>query len=83
MFLALLFAAVILAAVALKYLVPRRERCPQCYNVRDEGAPLCRECGWIYDVPGEEDDDYCASDDDYYASDDEPSVEDELPPELR
>ncbi len=58
MFLTILFALVILAVVVLKYLVPRRQRCPQCFNVRDGEEPLCGECGWIYDVPGAEDDDY-------------------------
>ena len=56
MFLTILFALVILTVVVLKYLVPRRQRCPQCFTVRDEEEPLCGECGWIYDVPGEEDD---------------------------
>ena len=58
MFLSLLFAGVILAAVALKYLVPRRPRCPQCFTITNVDEPLCGECGWIYEVPGEEDDDY-------------------------
>jgi hypothetical protein len=25
---------------------------------RDPESPLCAECGWIYEVPGESDDDY-------------------------
>ena len=58
MFLTILFAVVILTAVVLKYLVPRRPRCPDCFTVREADEPLCPECGWIYDVPGAEDEDY-------------------------
>ena len=54
----LIFACVIIVTVILKYAIPRRERCPQCTTVRDPEHPLCAECGWIYEVPGEEDDDY-------------------------
>ena len=54
----LLFAAALILVLILKYCVPKKERCPQCFTPRDPGHPLCAECGWIYDVPGEEDDDY-------------------------
>lgn len=54
----LLFACLLLLVVALKYLWPRAERCPQCAAPREAGQPLCSSCGWIYEVPGEEDDDY-------------------------
>lgn len=52
------FACLLLLVVALKYLRPRSERCPQCDAPREAEEPLCRACGWIYEVPGEEDDDY-------------------------
>jgi len=67
-----LFAGVILAAVVLKYLVPKRPRCPQCFAIRRADEPLCAGCSWIYDVPGAEDDDYGELEED-----------DDLPPELR
>jgi hypothetical protein len=54
----LLFAAALILVLIVKYCVPKKERCPQCFTPRDPDHPLCAECGWIYDVPGEEDDDY-------------------------
>ncbi|MSR83766.1 MAG: hypothetical protein EXS58_12730 [Candidatus Latescibacteria bacterium] len=54
----LLFAGFLVVVVALKYLWPRAESCPQCASPREAGHPLCSSCGWIYEVPGEEDDDY-------------------------
>lgn len=54
----LLFACFLAVVVALKYLWSRAERCPQCASPREAGQPLCSSCGWIYEVPGEEDDDY-------------------------
>ena len=54
----LLFAAAISLTLVLKYATGRKERCPQCQELRDPDHPLCRNCGWIFDVPGEEDDDY-------------------------
>ncbi|MBT4497475.1 MAG: hypothetical protein HOC74_07125 [Gemmatimonadetes bacterium] len=55
----LFFGLLLVAVVILKYLKPRGERCPQCHAVRkDTEMPLCPECGWIFEVPGEEDDDY-------------------------
>ena len=54
----LIFAIFILAIVILKYMRLGGERCPQCNSTRDPESPLCRECGWIYEVPGEEDSDY-------------------------
>ncbi|MFH1569881.1 MAG: hypothetical protein ABIL09_17950 [Gemmatimonadota bacterium] len=50
------FALFLLLVVALKYWGPRRERCPQCHAVREPDVPLCRECGWIYETPGDDDD---------------------------
>jgi uncharacterized OB-fold protein len=44
--------------VILRFLRPRGERCPECGAARDPESPLCRECGWMYEVPGEEDSDY-------------------------
>ena len=57
------FGCFLLLVVALRYLVPRRERCPQCQAVRDPEYPLCRECGWIYESPFD-DGDYGDVDDD-------------------
>ena len=55
----LFFALLLIAAVVLKYLQPWGERCPQCHARRaDLQSPLCPECGWIFEVPGEEDEDY-------------------------
>ena len=55
-------ACLLLAVVALKYLKPFAPRCPQC-SVRREDmeAPLCSECGWIYES-ADEDDDYVGED---------------------
>ncbi len=54
----LLFGLFLVAVVAIRYLKPWGERCPQCYTRReDRGYPLCPECGWIFEVPGEDDDD--------------------------
>lgn len=58
MYWSLLFALAIVLTLVLKYAIPRKEHCPQCLAVRESDQPLCRECGWIYEVPGEEDDDY-------------------------
>ena len=44
--------------VILRFLRRGGERCPECSAARDPESPLCRECGWIYEVPGEEDSDY-------------------------
>lgn len=54
----LFLAGFVILVVVLKYAWPRRERCPECDAVRQDGQPLCPECGWIYEVPGEEDEDY-------------------------
>ena len=54
----LLFACFLVVVVGLKYLWPKAEGCPQCGAPREAGQPLCRDCGWIYEVPGEEEDDY-------------------------
>ncbi len=52
------FACLLLVVVALKYLRPRGEQCPQCSAPREADLPLCRSCGWIYEAPGEEEEDY-------------------------
>ena len=54
----LLFAAALIVVLIFKYALPRKERCPQCFTLRDGAHPLCHECSWIYDVPGEDDSDY-------------------------
>ena len=58
MFWSILFAGFVLVMVALKYLRPFGERCPQCSASRTADSPLCPECGWIFELPGDEDDDY-------------------------
>lgn len=53
------FAVLLLVAVAVFYLVPRRERCPECGLARQAEAPLCPGCGWVYGGGDREsDDDY-------------------------
>lgn len=52
------FALFLIVVLLLRYWHPWGPRCPQCGARRPEGAPLCPECGWIYEVPGEEDEDY-------------------------
>lgn len=59
----LLFGGFILVVVALKYLRPRAQTCPQCSATREADQPLCSSCGWIYEVSGEQDDDYGDPDD--------------------
>lgn len=54
----LIFAVLIVVVVILRFLRRGGERCPECSAARDPESPLCRECGWIYEVPGEEDSDY-------------------------
>lgn len=54
----LIFAILIIVVVILKYMRLGGERCPQCNSTRDLQSPLCQDCGWIYEVPGEEDSDY-------------------------
>ena len=49
------FACFIIVVVILKYVVPKRAHCPQCYAVRQDNAPLCNECSWIFEVPDEDD----------------------------
>jgi len=51
------FALFLVVVVGVWYFLPRRERCPQCHALRDPESPLCRECGWIWDASGDEDDD--------------------------
>jgi hypothetical protein len=44
------FAVLLVVVVAVFYLAPRRERCPECGVLRGD-APLCSGCGWVYDGP--------------------------------
>ena len=54
-----LFAVMLLFVVGLRYWQKIGGRCPQCQMRREDvDYPLCPECGWIYQVPGEEDEDY-------------------------
>ena len=51
------FAFLLLAVVVLRYVRPRADRCPQCGMRRLRDAPLCSQCGWIYSMPDEDDED--------------------------
>ena len=53
-----LFGILLLVVVVLKYWQPWGERCPQCHARREDEEPICPHCSWIYEVPGEEDEDY-------------------------
>lgn len=53
----LLFALFLVAVVILKYWQPWAARCPECGAYRQDDAPLCSRCGWIYQAP-EDDLDY-------------------------
>ena len=45
--------------ILLKWLTRQQgERCPDCGTPRQEDEPLCTACGWVYEVPGEDEDDY-------------------------
>ncbi|NKB69192.1 MAG: hypothetical protein GKR89_19155 [Candidatus Latescibacteria bacterium] len=57
----LIFAAIIIVVVVLKYTRPFRPRCPECGVIRQDQQPLCPECGWIYEG-SELDEDYAADD---------------------
>ena len=46
----LLIAIALLAALVGKYLLPSRERCPECQAIRKDDSPIC-SCGWIFDPP--------------------------------
>jgi hypothetical protein len=47
-------AIAIIVTLVLKYALPRQERCPECQEPKDPDHPLCRSCGWIFDVPGDD-----------------------------
>jgi len=49
--------------VAIKYLAPKPTGCPQCSARRQGDHPLCIECGWIFDVEDDDDDDTIATGD--------------------
>lgn len=49
-----LFAFVLIAVVALKYLRKPVERCPECHTPRDGDYPIC-ECGYVFEFPDEDD----------------------------
>ena len=52
-------ALLLLVVVALRYVKPFGERCPECNEKKsDAEAVLCSNCGWIYEVPGEDDEDF-------------------------
>lgn len=58
----LLIALALLAAVAARYLIPTRERCPDCNTVREDDTPICA-CGWIYETPDDDALEYGEDDD--------------------
>lgn len=55
MWFALLFPAIILAAVLVRWLGRPGERCPECGVRREGDAPICA-CGWVFETPETEDD---------------------------
>ena len=58
-----LLAVLLLVVVVLKFWAPFGQRCPQCQARREDAEyPLCPNCGWIYEVPGEEDEDFAPDD---------------------
>ena len=50
----LFLGVAIILTLVLKYVLPRKERCPDCQELKDPDYPLCRSCGWIFDVPGDD-----------------------------
>jgi hypothetical protein len=50
----LFLGVAIILTLVLKYVLPRKERCPDCQELKDPDHPLCRSCGWIFDVPGDD-----------------------------
>ena len=45
----------------MKYFKSDSVCCPQCYHPReDKGTPLCGHCGWMFESPGTDDEDYVA-----------------------
>jgi hypothetical protein len=56
MFYSTLFALLLITVVLLKYFWRPLPKCPQCDTKRDTETPLCAECGWIFEVPGDDDD---------------------------
>jgi len=62
----LLFAAVLIIVVALKYLRKPVQRCPECHTPRDGDHPIC-ECGFVFEFPDEDDEPF-----DYGSPEDKP-----------
>ncbi len=45
--------------LCVKYFKSDSVSCPQCYHPREEkGTPLCGHCGWMFESPGTDDEDY-------------------------
>ena len=59
----LLIALALLLAVGARILLPRKERCPDCHQVREDDSPICA-CGWIFEMPDDASLDYGDPDDD-------------------
>lgn len=49
----LLIALALIAALAARYVLPQKARCPECGAVREDDAPICG-CGWIFDIPDDD-----------------------------
>lgn len=64
MFTSLLFAALILIVVLVKYLHKPAQRCPECNAVRESDHPICA-CGYVFEFPNDDDEpfEYAESDD--------------------
>ena len=57
----LLLTCLLIIVLCVKYFKSDSVSCPQCYQRReDKGMPLCEHCGWIFESPDAEDEDYIA-----------------------
>jgi len=55
----ILLTCIFVIVLCVKYFKANSVYCPQCKQKReDEDVPLCGHCGWIFEIPGAEDDDY-------------------------
>ena len=55
----LLLTCIFVIVLCVRYFKANSVWCPQCNQKReDEDVPLCSHCGWIFENPSAEDDDY-------------------------
>ena len=55
----LILTGILIVVLCVKYFKSRSDYCPQCYQRReDDDEPLCTNCGWMFVLPGSNDDDY-------------------------